>query len=329
MKKKNDLKKLALLGITGGVLLTSQAQADQSTASQNTAGYDVWSTYAAGGCASCGGKNSSSYGGSSYSGHTAGAGCGSSPQHAGYYSSCGGFGGYSSSSSCGGYAGGYSGGSCGASAPVYQDGYYAPSNHCASYDQHDYNQGYSQQQNQGRWQGQQQGRQQQQHQQQQQQKQNLQNQGQPPKSQTPPPPPPAPTSWRNTTKTSKLYSEVDTKTSGTITPKAAITESELRSQLNDEGKRMYDRLDAEGKKLALRLANQDCKGKNSCKGENSCKTSKNDCAGKGGCAGTSPAPFKDLNQAVKIAAKKQEEKRANLNGGSQSNAKPQTRGTIR
>lgn len=315
MKKKNDLKKLALLGITGGVLLTSQGQAEQSNA-QSSPGYDVWSTYAAGGCASCRSSSGSAYGGSSYSGYTSGAGCGATP-HQAYYSSCSGFGGYSSGS-YDGYSGYSSGGGCGASAPSWGgQGYYAPSHSCASYD-HDPNTPPN-----SRWQQHQQNKQQQQQQyQQDHQGDQQQQQGQQRRSATPPPPPPAPTSWRNTNK-SKLYSENDIQTS--TAPKSSLTESELRGQLSDDGKRMFDRLDAEGKKLALRLANQDCKGKNSCKGENACKTSKNDCAGKGGCAGTSPAPFKDPNQAVKVAAKKMEEKRANLNGGPQTNAKSQTR----
>jgi hypothetical protein len=72
-------------------------------------------------------------------------------------------------------------------------------------------------------------------------------------------------------------------------------------------------LSPEGKALALKLANQSCKGKNSCKGLNSCKTEEHSCAGRGSCAGTAAAPFKDKNQAVKIAAQKMAEKRASLN----------------
>lgn len=42
----------------------------------------------------------------------------------------------------------------------------------------------------------------------------------------------------------------------------AMTESDLLDQLNDEGKKAYAALDAEGKALALRLANQQSPGQN-------------------------------------------------------------------
>ena len=95
-----------------------------------------------------------------------------------------------------------------------------------------------------------------------------------------------------------------------------LTEEELVLQLNDEGKGIYQNLDSEGKALALKLANQSCKGKNDCKGMNACKTDSNSCAGKGGCKGTSPAPFQDKNVAVKVAFKKMQEKRLKSNGAS-------------
>lgn len=93
--------------------------------------------------------------------------------------------------------------------------------------------------------------------------------------------------------------------------KQKMTESELLSQLNEQGKATYQRLDAAGKALALKLANQSCKGQNECKGLNSCKNSEHSCAGKGSCAGTADANFKDKNLAVKVAAMKMAEKRAN------------------
>lgn len=80
-----------------------------------------------------------------------------------------------------------------------------------------------------------------------------------------------------------------------------MSEDELESHLNDEGRRVYDNLDADHKRLARQLAAQTCKGKNSCKGLNSCKSSTNSCEGQGGCKGTSPGPFKDKNDAVKVA----------------------------
>ena len=91
-----------------------------------------------------------------------------------------------------------------------------------------------------------------------------------------------------------------------------MTEQELLSQLNSEGRANYMKMDQEGKDLALKLANQSCKGQNDCKGLNSCKTKSNDCAGKGGCKGMSPGPFKDKNQAVKIASQKMADKRSNM-----------------
>ena len=91
-----------------------------------------------------------------------------------------------------------------------------------------------------------------------------------------------------------------------------MTEGDLLSQLNDEGKAIYRGLDAEGRSLALKLASQDCKAKNDCKGLNACNGATNDCAGRGSCKGTSPAPFKNKTDAVKIAAQKIAEKRAKV-----------------
>lgn len=100
-----------------------------------------------------------------------------------------------------------------------------------------------------------------------------------------------------------------------VTEQKQLTESDLAAQLSPEGKRIYQNLDPEGKKLALQLANQSCKGKNTCKGLNACKTADNSCAGEGGCKGTSPGPFKDKNDAVKVAASYLAKKRAGaLNG---------------
>lgn len=88
------------------------------------------------------------------------------------------------------------------------------------------------------------------------------------------------------------------------------SDSQVLSQLNEEGKLIYKGLDTEGKALAQKLVNQTCKGQNDCKGLNSCKSKDNSCAGKGSCRNTSPGPFKDKNQAVKVAAQKMAEKRA-------------------
>lgn len=112
----------------------------------------------------------------------------------------------------------------------------------------------------------------------------------------------------------RYTADSDREVSAMTTGHRILTESELKSQLNSDTKRVFDGMSPEGKALALKLANQDCKGKNDCKGQNACKTEKNSCAGLGGCKGTSPAPFKDKNSAVKVAAKYMAEKRAKANG---------------
>ena len=88
----------------------------------------------------------------------------------------------------------------------------------------------------------------------------------------------------------------------TLANQHQMTDQELTAQLSSEGRRIFDSLTPDGKKLALQLANQSCKGKNACKGLNSCKSSTNSCQGLGGCEGTTPGPFKDKNDAVKVAA---------------------------
>lgn len=95
-----------------------------------------------------------------------------------------------------------------------------------------------------------------------------------------------------------------------------MTEDQLKSQLNEQGKQQYNSMSPEGKAMALKLASRSCKGTNDCKGQNACKADDHSCAGKGSCAGSSVCSFKDKNQAVKIAAQKQAEKRAKTNSGS-------------
>jgi hypothetical protein len=95
-----------------------------------------------------------------------------------------------------------------------------------------------------------------------------------------------------------------------------LTAEELLSQLNPEVRATYQALSPEGKALALKLANQSCKGQNECKGLNSCKTKDNVCAGHGGCAGLSKAPFANKNMAVMVAAKNMAEKRLKVMSGS-------------
>lgn len=91
-----------------------------------------------------------------------------------------------------------------------------------------------------------------------------------------------------------------------------LNENTLVAQLNERGLQEYNSLDREGKTLALKLANQDCKGQNDCKGLNSCKTKENSCAGQGSCKGKSPGPFTDKNKAVHVAFMKMAEKRKNM-----------------
>lgn len=93
-----------------------------------------------------------------------------------------------------------------------------------------------------------------------------------------------------------------------------LTEDQLLLQLNDEGKRVYLSLDPKGKALALKMANQSCKGQNDCKGQGSCKNADNACAGQNACKGKSPEGFRDKNQAVKAAAKVMANKRGQANG---------------
>ena len=99
-----------------------------------------------------------------------------------------------------------------------------------------------------------------------------------------------------------------------------MTEQELLSQLNQQGRALYQSLDPKGKTLTLQLANQTCEGQNKCEGLNSCESDENGCSGEGGCKGQSPGPFKDKNQAVEVAAKhlaqeRQEASKNMLNNG--------------
>ncbi len=103
-----------------------------------------------------------------------------------------------------------------------------------------------------------------------------------------------------------IYADMN---NNSMNQQAPMTSQQLRSQLNPAAQKLYDTMSSEGKALALKLANQSCKGQNSCKGLNSCKTDHNSCAGQGGCKGTSQGPFQDKSMAVKIVAKHMAEKR--------------------
>lgn len=95
-----------------------------------------------------------------------------------------------------------------------------------------------------------------------------------------------------------------------------MTEDQLMSQLNEQGKQLYKSLNPEGKALAIKLASRSCKGTNDCKGLGACAGNDHSCAGKNSCSGTSKCSFKDKNAAVKVAAQKQAEKRNGINRGS-------------
>ena len=95
-----------------------------------------------------------------------------------------------------------------------------------------------------------------------------------------------------------------------VTNPGLMSETDFVGKLNPQAKATYQGLDAEGKALALKLANATCKGLNDCKGLNSCKSDTNACAGQGSCAGKSGCSFKNKNDAVKVAAMKMAQKRA-------------------
>ncbi len=98
-----------------------------------------------------------------------------------------------------------------------------------------------------------------------------------------------------------------------VLPKPA-DKNKLLSQLDDQHAQMYNSMDCEGQNLAMQLANQSCKGKNSCKGLNACATKQNSCAGLGACKGKGKGPFTDKNKAVEVANKHMSEKRMNAIG---------------
>lgn len=106
-----------------------------------------------------------------------------------------------------------------------------------------------------------------------------------------------------------------TQTSESTDPNAGnlgyhlLTEDELLMDLNDEGYKLYMSLSPEGKELARKVASSRCNQTNECKGLNACATDKNKCAGKGECKHTGKCAISDKNLAVKLVAKKMNEKR--------------------
>lgn len=91
-----------------------------------------------------------------------------------------------------------------------------------------------------------------------------------------------------------------------------MNEENLLLQINEDSANLYNSLSPEGKALALQLASRSCNGMNQCKGLNACRSEKNACLGQGPCKGMTICAFSDKNLAVKVAAKKMAEKRAQL-----------------
>lgn len=91
-----------------------------------------------------------------------------------------------------------------------------------------------------------------------------------------------------------------------------MTEDELLLELNDDGIKLYNSLDAEGKALAREVASARCNGTNKCSGLNACAGPNNSCAGQGKCQGQSKCAFSDKNLVVKLVAEKMAKKRAKL-----------------
>lgn len=110
-----------------------------------------------------------------------------------------------------------------------------------------------------------------------------------------------------------LLADQKTETKSESLSSMDLNESELLDELNEKGKQQYKSLDAQGRAMALRAANQECKGNNECKGLNNCKSKANSCMGLGLCKGQADCSFTDKNQAVKVVYdKKMAEKRNNL-----------------
>lgn len=89
-----------------------------------------------------------------------------------------------------------------------------------------------------------------------------------------------------------------------------MTEDELLLELNNEGAKLYNSLTPEGKLLAREVASSRCNNANVCRGLNACKTDENECAGQGSCKGKGKCSIADKNLAVKLAAQKMANKRA-------------------
>lgn len=92
-----------------------------------------------------------------------------------------------------------------------------------------------------------------------------------------------------------------------------MTDEDIKLELSQEGLKLYNSLDEEGKALARKVASQRCAKTNDCKGLNACATDNNKCAGQGTCKGTSKCGFSNKDLAVKVVYEKlMKEKRNNL-----------------
>jgi hypothetical protein len=295
--KKIDLKKLAMMGISGGLLLTSTVAAEESSnpsepsLDQGTylaarcGGGGKCSNKAPAGCSSCGAKTSRS-GCSSCGAQSAGAGCGGKTSRAGcsacnskaeaaacggngsgcgsksYRAGCSsGCGGKAEASACGAHA------NCGANKPPRGAPYRNVSgcgaqSGSATPSQHGCNGKTSN-----------------------------------------------PTSANTGKQAGGCNSRAGCGNHGKNTKQTAMTETELLPQLSEEGKKDFSSLTPQQKQKALKMASYSCKGQNECKGQNSCANEQHSCAGKGSCQGTTKGPFTDKNQAVKAAGQRMADKR--------------------
>lgn len=286
--KKKDLKKLALLGITGGVMLTCQGVANANenfTSSGSVLAAKCGNKGSCGGATayndrggSCASSSGGSWGGSSCSAQPGfrGSSCSAQPGYRG--SSCSASPSYSVSScsaqpgfrgsSCS--SGGPSrGGSCSAS-PSFRGGSCGASGYISSRDQPTSSNPY-------------------------------QN------------PTDGQTQWESNYQ--KGRNQLNQSTQWANVDNATMTQEDFKAQLSAQGKTDFDKLSDEGKANAIQMASHDCAGKNACKGQNSCKSDKNACAGQGGCKGQSTCKMTP-DKAVKAASLK--DKRTSLTGSSKS-----------
>ncbi len=103
------------------------------------------------------------------------------------------------------------------------------------------------------------------------------------------------------TQTNTTTTSSSTTTTPVATPSAK--ETQFRTTLDDNGKKTFDAMDAEGKALAMKVFYESAPGKNLCAGLNACsQPGKNACAGKGSCQGQSQKKFTDPNMAVNVVS---------------------------